>query len=165
MQEVTLKLSPNKARKLYANSSPDWKEVLEDSFPKGFFSQDITQRIKSFEDVCLEAGKDINKYQTLPVADDEEIVAMALKRLRLAYRVFQQDWVADYNNGNQEKCFPIFKWNGSGFGFSNSDSVYDISNTSVGLRLCLPPIKGLVEYVANLMIVEHNILLTQKIDI
>ena len=49
----TLQISEQKARELYKTGSKDLKTILEESFTKEFFSNDITDRIKTYEDACI----------------------------------------------------------------------------------------------------------------
>ena len=68
MENQTLKMSKDKARKLYKISPPEWKEILEENFGKKFFFENILDRIKNFNDICLEVDFTEeyfkNKYDT-----------------------------------------------------------------------------------------------------
>ena len=54
----TLQLSEQKARELYRSGSKELKTVLEESFGKDFFSQDVTERVKTYLDACHELGRE-----------------------------------------------------------------------------------------------------------
>ena len=45
----TLQLSEQKTRELYRSGSKELKTVLEESFGKDFFSQDVTERVKHYD--------------------------------------------------------------------------------------------------------------------
>ena len=50
--QKTLVLDDQKAKELYQTAAPEFKAMLEQSFGKAHFLIKITDRIKSWEDVC-----------------------------------------------------------------------------------------------------------------
>lgn len=48
-----LQINEDKALKLYPNASAEFKQMLDDSFGKEFFSRKITDRVKTF--ICRKA--------------------------------------------------------------------------------------------------------------
>ena len=48
----SLQIDENKAFDLYQTATPEFKQMLEDSFGKEFFKRKITDRVKSYEDAC-----------------------------------------------------------------------------------------------------------------
>lgn len=82
----------------------------------------ITERVKSFEDACEVLGYAIPK--SMHVVDKLKVIAEALN----------EGWTADWNNSNQYKYVPYFKWNGTKF-VCNNYSAWS-STTYVGSRLC-----------------------------
>src|ERR1035437_9962322 len=69
----SIKVTPNNAKLLY-KTMPGLRPALEDTFGKDFFSQKITDRVKTYEDACLELGEqpmDEAKLKQLGFADDE----------------------------------------------------------------------------------------------
>ena len=94
-----LQMDDATARKIYPTAAPELKLILEDTFGKAFFSQDITDRVRTMEDVYRESGKtyaDIAKVGDTP---DE----IGYKKAKLIMKVMNEDWVADYDNDKQTK--------------------------------------------------------------
>jgi hypothetical protein len=56
----TLELDNKTALRLYPKASSEFKELLEQNFGKAFFSQDITERIQSYQDICDELSVSSN---------------------------------------------------------------------------------------------------------
>lgn len=57
METKSINMDGPTAKELYKTASPAWKKALEDSFGKEFFSENICDRISSFEDVLNLIGK------------------------------------------------------------------------------------------------------------
>lgn len=133
---TTLKIDDSKAKELYRNPTPEFiKQVLEDSFPKGFFSEKITDRIKTYED----ALKEIKITSLLPIlnyetTNKEVLSIIALAKLTIIAKALNEGWKPNWNDSNENKYFPVF--NMSGFGFSYSDYVNLRTFSYCGSRLC-----------------------------
>lgn len=137
-----LTLDKKTARNLYPKAAPEFKTMLEETFGKAYFSQDITERIFTFEDVCAEAGKNPKDY-IIPNREqfkgtdeeyDEAVGVVAFSKLQLICKVFREGVVLDWNNTSQRKYFPwMLHTAGSGFSFFG----YGCGRTSssVGARL------------------------------
>jgi len=131
-----LKIDEQRALKLYPTAAPEFKAMLEDSFTKEFFSQKITDRVKTFTDACYINGvspNSVEPYGGCTTGDQKSINAYA--KLIQIVRALNEGWVPDWANSSQYKYFPWFKEK-SGFGLSYYD--YDIwdTYTNVGSRLC-----------------------------
>lgn len=74
----TLQLSEQKARELYRSGSKELKTVLEESFGKDFFSQDVTERVKTYLDACHELGRE-------PL-DEKKLLELGLTEHDIAYQ-------------------------------------------------------------------------------
>lgn len=86
----TLQLSEQKARELYRSGSKKLKTVLEESFGKDFFSQDVTERVKTYLDACHELGReplDEKKLLELGLTEHDIASAIRIAILRLRVRV------------------------------------------------------------------------------
>ncbi|MGA2824320.1 MAG: hypothetical protein ABSE72_12440, partial [Bacteroidales bacterium] len=122
--------------------------------PKGY----IMDRVKTFEDACIESGifpEDI--YHSSDTSDE-----IAYKQLKLIAKVLRGEWEPNWNDENEKKWYPWFQWSsGSGFDFSSSYYGYGNTYTSVGSRLCFPK-KELAEYFGKQFIEIHRELLTIK---
>ena len=131
----TLQIDEKNARKLYKKASAEFRATLEDTFGKDFFSGNITDRIKTYEDACAE-------LEEVPV-DVEDMLSRGFtmdeinyRKIKTITRALNEDWVADWNDSNQSKWYPYFRVSSSGFVFC--DTAYDDSSASAGSgsRLC-----------------------------
>lgn len=134
----TLKISEQKARELYKNSSQELKAILEESFGKEFFSQSITDRIKSYEDACEELG--------IPTLDEAKLMELGLTQQDIAYqklttiiKALNEGWVPDVCDSDVCRWYPWFRPNGSPSSFAFDGSHYGHSDACAGSgsRLCL----------------------------
>lgn len=133
----TLKLSDQKALSLYPTAPPEWKQVLEESFGKDFFSKKITERVKTYEDACEILGIDpdigLSCSKSGVWKDIENITAYA--KLIVISRALNEDWYPDWKDSNQYKWFPWFEVS-SASGFRFSVSYYGLTATCTPARLC-----------------------------
>jgi hypothetical protein len=138
----TLQIDKNNARKLYPTAAPEFKTMLEDSFGKDFFSQKITDRIKTFEDACEILGLDPNhNYYRIGPADE-----IAYTKLKVIIQALNEGWTPNWNDSNERKWRPWFYLNAPGFRLYG---VYcNITYSAVGSRLCLRS-EELAEYAAK----------------
>lgn len=146
----TLQLDEKKARKLFKTAPTEFKETLIDTFGKDFFSEKVTDRIKTFEDALEECPASENSKSLLQYNghDKDMIGAQALLKLTIISRALNEGWVPDWTNSNQYKYYPWFEWKKNSLGLSFH--VYDFSypNTYVGSRLCYKT-SELAEYAAR----------------
>lgn len=133
----TLQIDEKKARQLYKTASNEFKTTLECTFGKEFFSQNITDRIKTYEDACNELG--INPL------DEDELTGFGLTKDDIAYqklkvivRALNEGWVADVCDSRVSRYCPWFRPNESPSSFDSGGSHYDSSNARAGSgsRLC-----------------------------
>lgn len=82
----------------------------------------IIERVKSFEDACEVLVYAIPK--NMHVVDKLKVIAEALN----------EGWTPDWNNSNQYKYVPYFKWNGTKFVYYYCNGWH--SHASVGSWLC-----------------------------
>ncbi len=101
------------ARKLYPTAAPEFKTLLEENFGKTFFSQNVRDRINTFEDILAELGMAGRHFPYLTNKDDRS--DQAVTKLRLIVRVCNQGRVLDWLNSNQPKYYPYFKKTSSGW--------------------------------------------------
>ncbi len=129
-----LQIEESTARKIYKSASPEIKTLLEDNFGKAFFSDKITDRIKTFEDACKATGVSImnfNLRNAVAGLDEDEI---AYQKIKIIAEALNEGWKPDYSNSSEYKYYPWFKFK-AGLGFSRSH--YDDSRaySGVGSRL------------------------------
>jgi len=131
-----LQIEDSKARILYKTATPEFKEILEDSFGKEFFSGKITDRIKTYEDACTELGeKPLNESElkSFGFTPDE----INYRKLKTVIKVLNEGWVPDWTNGNQAKWYPYFRLSSGAFVFDDSTCDSSDANAGLGSRLCL----------------------------
>lgn len=124
----------------YKKASGAYKRFLESIYGMELFMGNIIDRVKDYADACKEKGlhPDEERPYKKPTTDKHKVLN-AFSDLLIIAEALQGDWVADYDNTNQPKWFPIFKKvKGGGFAFSLSDSYYDLTLTYLGSRLCFP---------------------------
>lgn len=125
----TLQLEESKARSLYQTAAPEFKSMLEDTFGKLFFSQKITDRVKTFDDVLKIAGMTMTDILKHGGTEDE----IAYRQLKLIVEVLNEGWTPDWNNSNEYKYYPWWRMEGQ---FSLSFVCYGCASSDVGSRLC-----------------------------
>jgi len=112
----TLKIEDTTARKLYKDAAPEFKALLEENFGKDFFSTNITDRVKTWDDVLEISGKDENDI--LPYRNPinkQQRSQNALAKIQLITDVLNEGTVFDFNNRNQPKYYPYFEKTPSGW--------------------------------------------------
>lgn len=137
-----LQINEKTARELYMKASKEFKAMLEDTFSKEFFSQKITDRIKTFEDAC----ELLNIDSSICKLDSDSEDTQAYKQLKIIAVALNEGWKPNWNDSNERKWYPYFEMRtSSGFGFSYS--YFDLWNarTAVGSRLCFKS-EQLAEY-------------------
>jgi hypothetical protein len=118
------------AKKVYSTASAEFKAMLEDSFGKPFFSQKITDRVKSFEDACEVLDLDPENIIDEVVDTKDEI---AYKKLKVIAQALNEGWKPNWNNSNERKWWPWFYMNEPGFRFGVCG--FNFGDSGVGARL------------------------------
>lgn len=124
-----LKLSKEKAIDLFPKSSKEWQEILIDTFGKKTFYKKITDRIKSWEDVCQELG--VHPYQSLPFPDPQNSYEIGMNAFHKITKI--REVLNSETTQGEYYYYPVFDRSGGGFSFYVSD--YDRTFSSVGARL------------------------------
>jgi hypothetical protein len=113
------------ARKLYPTASPEWKAAFESSFGKEYFSQNPTERIKTFADAC-----EVLDIDPRTVLDKKlETVIKALNFLANGNKI----WIPDYDNSSERKWYCWWWLNKPGFRLDGLHYAHSVS--SAGPRL------------------------------
>lgn len=110
------------------------------------FNQNITDRVKTFEDACHSLG--INPESVLPDNDfgsrEDNKAVIAFAKLSIISRALNEGWTPNWENSIEMKHCPLFRFHrGSGFAFC--DDTYDQTYSRVGSRLCFKS-RELAEY-------------------
>jgi len=130
-----LQIEESNARKLYKTASPEFKQALEDTFGKEFFSAKITDRIKTYEDACSELGVqpiDEAKMKQIGFTDDE----ITYRKIKTITQALNEGWKCDWNDSNQYKWYPWFKMSSGGFVFCDTYCDYSRASAGNASRLC-----------------------------
>lgn len=125
-----LQIDDATARKIYPTAAQELKTILEDTFGKAFFSQDICDRVNTMEDVYRESGKTYADIALVGLTPDE----IGYRKAKLIFAVMNEEWVPDYDNPNQDKFELRWIKNKKG-GFSYTDYFRWNSITFAGARL------------------------------
>lgn len=142
----TLQISEQKARELYKSGSGELRSILEESFGKDFFSQKITDRVKTYEDACRELSMnplDENKLMKLGLTKHD----IAYQKLVTIAKSLNEGWVPDVCDNSVYRWYPLFVTSGSPSSFAFYVSRYDSAAALAGSgsRLCFKN-KELSEY-------------------
>lgn len=132
----TLQISEQKARELYKSGSSELKSILEEYFGKDFFSQKITDRVKTYEDACHELSTsplDENKLMELGLTKHD----IAYQKLTTIIKALNEGWVPDVCDDRVYRWYPWFNTNGSpsSFAFNDSHCVNAYACAGSGSRL------------------------------
>ena len=136
---TTLKLEDSKARELHSKATAELKQILEDSFPKGFFSQKITDRIKGWEDLCKEKG--LHPVNDLPFPapkNDHQEGVNAFHVCTMAREVLNEGFRSDFGKTVRYMLYPDVIADSSrpsGFRLSFRVLTYTFADTFAGARL------------------------------
>ena len=142
----TLQISEQKARELYKSGSSELKSILEESFGKDFFSQKITDRVKTYEDACRELSMNpLDKNKLIGFGFTKHDIAY--KKLVTIIKALNEGWVPDVCDSSVYRWYPWFKTNGSPSSFAFGGSYCGDARAAAGggSRLCLKS-KELSEY-------------------
>jgi hypothetical protein len=128
---MSFKIEKEKAKRLFPEV-PEWfKQELQKEFGEATFKKRKFSDIKSFEDACEELGISMAITNGLETSDE-----VAYKILKVIVKAINQGWTPDWSNTAQRKWYPWFQVSSSGFGFSGSGYVCDLTYAVVGSRLC-----------------------------
>lgn len=140
----TLQISEQKARELYKSGSGELRSILEESFGKDFFSQKITDRVKTYEDACRELSMnplDENKLMKLGLTKHD----IAYQKLVTIAKSLNEGWVPNVCDNSVYRWYPWFVTNGSPSSFAFDVSRCGSAFAGCGSRLCFKN-KELSEY-------------------
>ena len=149
--EKSLKIDENKAYDLYPTASPEFKQVLEDTFGVEFFNRKITDRVKTYEDACAILGLDphASMPDTSECPKEDRRAYLAFHKLVVITRALNEGWRPDWSNLNQPKWFNWWYTNGNaGLASARSNNAPSDTYASIGSRLCFKS-EALADYAAE----------------
>lgn len=110
---------------------------------------DITQRVKSFENACMELSiaPALPEVSGLPLKHQKAMIALYM--LIIITEALNEGWKPDWNNP-ELKYWPWFYYYGASAGFSyvDTDSAASYTHATFGARLCYKS-RSLAEYSAR----------------
>lgn len=102
----------------------------------------ITERVKTYQDICAIDGVDpINSLPYPEPKSEEEIAVNSFSKAIRICRILNEGWQPDWNNDDEYKYYPWFDMEtyddqvGSGVGFSCYGYLFGGSVSAVGSRL------------------------------
>lgn len=147
----SLQIDENKAYSLYRTASSEFKQALEDTFGKEFFSRSITDRVKSYEDACAVLGIDPrgSMPDTSECPAEDRKAYIAFHKLVVIVRALNEGWRPDWANPNQDKWFLWWRTEGNA-GLASAYSQYGPASAgaNIGPRLCFKS-EALADYAAE----------------
>lgn len=151
MKNINLQLTLVKARQLHKTASPEIKTILEESVPKGFFSESVKDRIKTYEDACLELGQEQMNEQAYTDFRRDQLVKqgfssdqieskiaseIAREKLETIFAAYNEGRKIDTFNTKQRKYIPWFGVSSGGFVFLGTGYYCSLANAGGASRLC-----------------------------
>lgn len=131
MGTKTLKLSEQKARSLYKTGSLEMKELLEENFGKGFFSQSVMDRIDTWEDMLAETGlPETPEFTELPERLRDHF--QKYYRCVVMTEAYNEGETMDIYDRDTPRHYPYFLTKGSSAAFAFYDSLYDFALAAAG---------------------------------
>lgn len=131
----TINAKREAALNAYKNGNADVKKALEGIFGyalKYDANEDLTKKVKTFEDACALKGVAPGSVTSSNDTKDEA----AYKKLKVIAEVLNGGWCPNWQDGSEYKYYPYFNDYKPGSGFSYLDCFYAFAGTDVGSRLC-----------------------------
>lgn len=99
--------------------------------------QEVTERIKTFEDAQRETGRpDVPEFDNMP--EDLRDYFKAQYKMTVIAEALNDGWKADWSDENQRKWFPWFTMSSGGFVFHVTTYVCSNADAGYASRLCFP---------------------------
>lgn len=139
-----LVIEEKEARSLYKDSSKEFKIILENTFGKEYFYENIINKIKSFKDILKLSNK--TEEEILPwkfPRNKQQISQNALAKIQLISEVLNEGININFLDNKQYKYRPWFERKASGwvvdscaaYGYSGSDGGFGLYYKSEKLAL------------------------------
>ena len=133
----TLQLDKEKALKAFREANDDGKKLLIELYGRELFPEkNAIKRITTLEMACVDLGLLSEEAIGQFVGEKHGTSLQAYTQLIVIAAALNEGWVPNWNDATEYKWYPWFKYNGSGFGFSDSGYVYSDTYTGLGSRLC-----------------------------
>lgn len=135
----TIELKQRNVRKAYNEANSDGKKMLENLIGEEVFKQDITDRVKTYEDSLEETCRpNVLNFGEVP----EDLVPFfhSVYRVVVEIEALNEGEKMDIYDSSKRRHYPYFACNGAPSGFAFDDSYYGNAHADAGSgsRLSLP---------------------------
>lgn len=135
----TLQIKQDSLLVAFRNAGKEGKQVLSDLFGKQVALYDnITDRVKSFEDACQVLGISTNVPEVKGLPRKHQKAIIANYKLIVIAEALNEGWKPNWQDSDEYKYYPWFDMsNPAGVGFSSTDVTASYTYANFGSRLCL----------------------------
>lgn len=135
----TLQIKQDSLLAAFRNAGKEGKQVLSDLFGKQVALYDnITDRVKSFEDACQVLGISTNVPEVKGLPRKHQKAIIANYKLIVIAEALNEGWKPNWQDSDEYKYYPWFDMsNPAGVGFSNTNTAASHTHANFGSRLCL----------------------------
>ena len=135
----TLQIKQDSLLVAFRNAGKEGKQVLSDLFGKQVALYDnITDRLKSFEDACQVLGISTNVPEVKGLPRKHQKAIIANYKLITIAEALNEGWKPNWQDSDEYKYYPWFDMsNPAGVGVSNTYNTASLTYAAVGSRLCL----------------------------
>lgn len=135
----TLQIKQDSLLAAFRNAGKEGKQVLSDLFGKQVALYDnITDRVKSFEDACQVLGISTNVPEVKGLPRKHQKAIIANYKLIVIAEALNEGWKPNWQDSDEYKYYPWFDMsNPAGVGYSNTAATASYADANFGSRLCL----------------------------
>lgn len=135
----TLQIKQDSLLVAFRNAGKEGKQVLSDLFRKQVALYDnITDRVKSFEDACQVLGISTNVPEVKGLPRKHQKAIIANYKLIIIAEALNEGWKPNWQDSDEYKYYPWFDMsNPAGVGYSDTNNAASSTNANFGSRLCL----------------------------
>ena len=133
-----LNITAEAVKQAFKNAGKDGKQVLTDLFGKQVSLYDnITERVKSFEDACQVLGISTNVPDVKGLPRKHQKAIVANYKLIIIAEALNEGWKPNWQDSDEYKYYPWFDMtNPAGVGCSGASIAAAYTNAGFGSRLC-----------------------------
>lgn len=135
----TLQIKQDSLLAAFRNAGKEGKQVLSDLFGKQVALYDnITDRVKSFEDACQVLGISTNVPEVKGLPRKHQKAIIANYKLIVIAEALNEGWKPNWQDSDEYKYYPWFDMsNPAGVGYSYTNNAASYTFAAFGSRLCL----------------------------
>lgn len=135
----TLQIKQDSLLVAFRNAGKEGKQVLSDLFGKQVALYDnITDRVKSFEDACQVLGISTNVPEVKGLPRKHQKAIIANYKLIIIAEALNEGWKPNWQDSDEYKYYPWFDMsNPAGVGYSSTYYAASYTDANFGSRLCL----------------------------